>query len=738
MAIRKNINTFNPRSGVSIPAWATDSFKGTVDSLENIADDVTSSIRESKKDEMAFIQEQSRIAQRKEEFEYKKGRDEYRDASDYLDILLSGNDGSPDSTEESQASIRAMTGSSNPLVTALKDTAYKNLDSRKQQYENSKDNILGMFFGGQKAEDLTALDNIRLNDYIKQNASNPEWAKELIKSNIEKDFGGKLAPDFFIKGRAQGYFSQLNEYSKMMIGMKKGTKQYKLLEDGYNEADAKLRELAGPNTSESEYTFDQETINLYSQISGDKPDEIISDLKNGTLNEEDMLSSITNVNIEDEEEGFIDQIKEFASGLFSSSESESSGGIAKNVEWRGKEVIVAPGSEMIDEAGNKSYIVENEDGGQDRVSYAAIKDQLPEDFGKADEPSIFSQINSMKFPDDIKDESITEKLKYLNTFLGNKAVEGFANIGKSAKSAVSGAGDGIKEFENEYKLLENAPGTYVGQFVDYVGEIYDEVEDDSNPNLSSVGKEVIQIGKTLGRFFPQIAEDIELYRSGKSDKYMDLEGVRAVDALKQTRDDIRKKQGGVYYAKSGKYITKRNLIGKGNVMLPSEDFDSELARLPNKMINPRYIEDKVIDLAASMTKNISTISKIYTAGPRLKKFKNNLSKNEKELRKLKQDIKEAEKYRAPGVYRITSGQIDDALETIKIAKSKRVSMVKNPFPVVNEAERARVAKKDALNTQSATSEMRDAEKILRDLLTEQTLSNSGMFQSANPNNPFGR
>ena len=25
-------------------------------------------------------------------------------------------------------------------------------------------------------------------------------------------------------------------------------------------------------------------------------------------------------------------------------------------------------------------------------------------------------------------------------------------------------------------------------------------------------------------------------------------------------------------------------------------------------------------------------------------------------------------------------------------------MVKNPFPVVNEAERARVAKKDALNT----------------------------------------
>lgn len=736
MAIRKNINTFNPRSGVSIPAWATDSFKGTVDSLENIADDVTSSIRESRKDEMAFIQEQSRIAQRKEEFEYNKGRNEYSDASDYLDILLSGNDGSPDSTEESRASIKAMAASSNPSVAALKNNAYKNLDSRKQQWDNSKDNILGMFFGGQKAEDLTDLDSIRLNDYIKQNATNPEWAKELIKSNIEKDFGGQLDPDFFIKGRAQGLFNKMNEYSKLMIGMKKSSvegSRYKLLEDGYNEADAELRKLAGPNTSESGYGFDTETIDLYSQISGDKPDEIISDLKNGTLNEEDMLSSIANVNIEDEEEGFIDQIKEFASGLFSSSESEGSGELAKNVEFRGKQVMVMPGSQKTGPGGTESYVIEYEDGEQERVAYSAIKDQLTAGFGKQEELGILSQIASMEFPEEYKDRP--------GQFYKDKLKDSFVGVGDYLSGVTEGVTESvdksIKDFEGEFKLLDTAPGKAVNNFLSYVDDIYKDVEDDSNPNLTSIGKEVNQVGKTIGRFFPQIVEDYEIFRSGEVNKYLD-EGTSTIEAIKKARDEIRESQGGVYYAKSGKYITKRKLIGQGNIIQPSEDFNADLARLPNKMINPKYIEDKVIELSTSMAENVSKVSKISTAGPSLKKVKNDLSKTEKELRKLKQDIKEAEKYRAPGVYKITSGQIDDALETIKIAKSKRVSMVKNPFPIVNEAERARVAKEDALNTQSATSEMRDAEKILRDLLTEQTLSNSGMFQSANPNNPFGR
>ena len=68
MARKVNINTFNPNAGVSIPGWATEAYKGTVDTLENIVGDVTDTINQGRRDDMNFALEQSRIAQRKEEF----------------------------------------------------------------------------------------------------------------------------------------------------------------------------------------------------------------------------------------------------------------------------------------------------------------------------------------------------------------------------------------------------------------------------------------------------------------------------------------------------------------------------------------------------------------------------------------------------------------------------------------------------------------------------------------------
>ena len=78
MARRKvNINTFNPNAGVSIPGWAVESYKDTVDTVQDIVGDITKEVDRSRKDNMQFALESSRIAQRQKEFEYKQDQDEY-------------------------------------------------------------------------------------------------------------------------------------------------------------------------------------------------------------------------------------------------------------------------------------------------------------------------------------------------------------------------------------------------------------------------------------------------------------------------------------------------------------------------------------------------------------------------------------------------------------------------------------------------------------------------------------
>ena len=337
---------------------------------------------------------------------------------------------------------------------------------------------------------------------------------------------------------------------------------------------------------------------------------------------------------------------------------------------------------------------------------------------------------SSEFPEEYKDKKgqfYVDKLKDSVVGLGDYISQGLESVDKS-----------IKDFESEFNLLDTAPGKTVNNFLSYVDDIYKDVEDDSNPNLTPIGKELNQLGKTVGRFFPQIAEDYQIFtKTGQVDKYL-TEGTSYVEAIKKARDDIRENQGGVYYSKSGKYITKKQLIGQGNMLRASEDFNADLASLPNKMINPKYIEDKVIELSASMAENVSKVSETSIAGPSLKKVKDNLSTTEKKLRKLKQAIKEAEKYRTTGLYKVTSEQVDNALETIKIAKSKRASRIKNPFPVMNQAEKSRVAKEDALDLESKTSKMRESQRALRNLLDDDILSKSGYYESNNSNNPFGR
>ena len=741
MARKVNINTFNPNAGVSIPGWATESYKGTVDTLENIVGDVTDTINQGRRDDMNFALEQSRIAQRKEEFKYQKSQNEYRDEKDFLDILLGDLDGSEVSMMSFNEIIGSRPSTDNERVSALRDVVGNKAIKKGEMWRNSSDSIRDMFFSGASDEELQESGNYeKFKSYQKQNMTNPEWNKALIKREIEQDFGGRLDPDYLLKGEAKILFDSMSETQKNMIGQPKNSSAYKKLEAGYNELRNNLYNLVQMEPG-SGYGIDDSTANAYSQKTGTPIADVKRDFASGLLTEQDMLTAITDIDIEEEGEGFLDGIGDYISGIFGGEKPSEIIG-PSTIAFNNREVKVMPGSEMIDEAGNKSYIVEYEDGDQDRVAYSAIKDQLPADFGKQEEPGILSQIASMEFPEEYKDRK--------GQFYKDKLKDSFVGLGDYLSGVTESVDKSIKDFEGEFKLLDTAPGKAVNNFLSYVDDIYKDVEDDSNPNLTSIGKEVNQIGKTIGRFFPQIAEDYQIFKSGQVDRYL-TEGTSTVEAIKKARDDIRQNQGGVYYAKSSKYITKKQLIGQGNIIEPSEDFDADLARLPNKMINPKYIEDKVIELSASMAENVSKVSETSTAGPSLKKVKNDLSKTEKELRKLKQEIKEVDKYRAqglfkitsslvgaPSVYRISSEQIDNALETIKIAKSKRESRVKNPFPIVNEAERARVAKEDALNTQSAVSEMRDAEKILRDLLTEQALSNSGMFQSPNPNNPFGR
>lgn len=743
MARRKvNINTFNPNAGVSIPGWAVESYKDTVDTVQDIVGDITKEADRSRKDNMQFALESSRIAQRQREFEYKKDQDEYNIGRQNFIDSTSDFGNSPDDLDALEAILNNLPATGNQNLSDFYQSQRENVKRTRKVNAGIKENIRNFMLGGLDDASLKETGrDVFLDSWTMQAIKDPTgWNKNQTEYMFKQAFP-QYNPDFLQSEIFKNGARAANDIFALAITQEPGSAKAEEYFNKFNNAIQKLGGQTGAIKGDIDFDMTSDFLMQYAKDSG----QDLADVNLRAGQDKDGLMSEINTfysKPEDKEAGRIEQFTDYIEEIFSSEPKEASGPVT--ISYRGKEAIAIPGSEKTDSAGNLSYELEYEDGSRERVDARGISGQLPEGFGEQEDVGFLDKIASMEFPEEYKDRR--------GQFYVDKAYDSFLGLADYLSGAKESADKSIKDFEGEFKLLDTKSGKFVDNFLTYIDDIYKDVEDDSNPNLTPIGKKVNQVGKTIGRFFPQIVEDYQIFKSGQIDKYL-TEGTSTVEAIKKARDDIRESQGGYYYTKAGKYITKKQLIGQGNMLLPSEDFDAQgnlmksedyakLENLPNKMINPKYIEDKVIELSASMAEDVSKVSETSIAGPALKKVKNNLSKTEKELRKLKKEVEEVEKYRAPEFYKVSSEQIDNALETIKIAKSKRESRVKNPFPNLNEAERQRVSESDQQNVNRSVEEMREAEALLQRLLNEQATSNifpeTSFLSSPNPNNPFGR
>jgi len=743
MARRKvNINTFNPNAGVSIPGWAVESYKDTVDTVQDIVGDITKEVDRSRKDNMQFALESSRIAQRQREFEYKKDQDEYNIGRQNFMDSTSDFGNSPDDLDALEAILNNLPATGNQNLSDFYQSQRENVKRTRKVNAGIKENIRNFMLGGLDDAALKETGrDVFLDSWTMQAIKDPTgWNRNQTEYMFKQAFP-QYNPDFLQSEIFKNGARAANDIFALAITQEPGSAKAEEYFNKFNSAIQQLGGQTGAIKGDIDFDMSSDFLMQYSKDSGQDLADInlrLGQDKDGLMSEINTFYSKP----KDEETGIIEGITDYIEELFSSEPKEISG--PATISYRGREAIAIPGSGKTDSTGKLSYNIEYEDGSRERVDARGISDQLPEGFGEQEDVGLLDRIASMEFPEEYKDRKLAYYAGNFNEL-----------VGKITPDVIKDYAAGFTDFyegEDVLGLMDTAPAKKIVNFLGYVDDIYFNVEDDSNPNLTPIGKKVNQVGKTIGRFFPQIVEDYQIFKSGQVDKYL-TEGTSTIEAIKKARDDIRESQGGYYYTTAGKYITKKQLIGQGNMLLPSEDFDAQgdliksedyakLENLPNKMINPKYIEDKVIELSVSMAEDVSKVSETSIAGPALKKVKNNLSKTEKELRKLKKEVEEVEKYRTPEFYKVSSEQIDNALETIRIAKSKRESRIKNPFPNLNEAERQRVFESDQQNVDRAVEEMREAEALLQKLLNEQATSNifpeTSFLSSPNPNNPFGR
>ena len=134
MARKVNINTFNPQAGVSIPGWATESYKQTIDTLGDVVSDITGEVKQARKDNMAFALESSRIAQRDREFEYKKDLDDFNIAKDNFEQATIGLTGSSEDIEVFDEYIKGLPPTDNPRLQEFYDGQRELNTRRKKDY----------------------------------------------------------------------------------------------------------------------------------------------------------------------------------------------------------------------------------------------------------------------------------------------------------------------------------------------------------------------------------------------------------------------------------------------------------------------------------------------------------------------------------------------------------------------------------------------------------------------------
>ena len=237
MARKVNINTFNPQAGVSIPGWATESYKQTIDTLGDVVSDVTGEVKQARKDNMAFALESSRIAQRDREFEYKKDLDDFNIAKDNFEQATIGLTGSSEDIDVFDEYIKGLPATDNPRLQEFYDGQRELNTRRKKDYNITKDNIRNLFLGGMPDAELeeSGLDT-RLDSWTMQYFKDPSnWNKYITEYTFKQRFP-EYNPDYLTQEKTKAVMRTASDILPMLLRAEPGSKTYKKYEDQWNLA----------------------------------------------------------------------------------------------------------------------------------------------------------------------------------------------------------------------------------------------------------------------------------------------------------------------------------------------------------------------------------------------------------------------------------------------------------------------------------------------------------------------
>ena len=392
MARRKvNINTFNPNAGVSIPGWAVESYKDTVDTGQDIVGDITKEVDRSRKDNMQFALESSKIAQRQREFEYKKDQDEYNIGRQNFIDSTSDFGNSPDDLDALEAILNNLPATGNQNLSDFYQSQRENVKRTRKVNAGIKENIRNFMLGGLDDASLKETGrDVFLDSWTMQAIKDPTgWNKNQTEYMFKQAFP-QYNPDFLQSEIFKNGARAANDIFALAIMQEPGSKEAEEYFNKFNSAIEQLGGQTGAVKGDIDFDMSSDFLMQYAKDSG----QDLADVNLRAGQDKDGL--MTEINTfyskpEDEEAGMIEGITDYINELFSSEPKEASGPVT--ISYRGKEAIAIPGSEKTDSAGNLSYELEYEDGSRERVDAKGVSDQLPEDFQQSSvsEPGIIDR-----------------------------------------------------------------------------------------------------------------------------------------------------------------------------------------------------------------------------------------------------------------------------------------------------------------------------------------------------------
>ena len=626
--------TFNPMAGVSIPGWALESYQSTSSDLDSVVNSLTDAYNKQQDREAALGLEAFQMNQEQNNFdaqmEFKKQDAEKRRTFER-------------EKEDNDKKYKRDLLRANELKEE-NDTNWRNYTASKSILDSSISN----FTVGEYDEKLAVLNayDTRGNSQVRQLRESYINSANQDKSRVENRAVniGRMLPTF----TGKEWVDLRSDQKEYLIGMSKET-----LNPANGQVFQKLISRSWFPNEDIDPVLKAE-IDVWANKGKTVSLGNDEDAMRAWRAEGDLLSArygtqvSPSISAEKKLDMGGDDITPKGTDLYNT--------LYSGISYDNEEIFTDPRSIKVGPGGEASYEIEFEDGRVERVDADSIESQFPTDFNRDE------LLSAMNKPDD---RGILEKA---------------SDVYESYKSG------GLRDVKDSFD--EWAMGTDVAKFIepglDYLEDIYQSVKkEDAVPpapirmlgldELSESGKFVNNSLRTVARFFPQVYEDWSLLQAGELKKYAG-QGLSGHQMVKKARDEIREKRAGVYYTgKDSKYLTKRELIGQGNIIMSSDDYDVDIARLPNKMVNPNYIEDKVESISGDMAESMSNLSNPNIAGKALKNSKDKLSKSQKDLVRLRKEVVEAEKYRLPGVYKVSLKQIDNAIAAIIEARKKQTA-----------------------------------------------------------------